>query len=86
MAANGHFVFFSDFIFMHNHAIPYSSMLANFQNNLTMLSESRAKANVLNLHAVGHFEFATSAKLHTYDMYSGLATCSLNMKTIGLIL
>ena len=85
MAANDYFVFSSDLIFIHNHAIPYTNMLANFQNNLTMLSESRAKANLLNLHAVGHFEFATSAKLHTYGMYSDLATCSLDMKTIGPI-
>ena len=82
MAASDYFVFSSDLIFIHNHAIPYTNMLANFQNNLTMLSESRAKANLLNLHSVGHFEFATSAKLHTYGMYSDLATCSLDMKTI----
>jgi hypothetical protein len=34
----------------------------------------------------GNFEFPILAKLHTYGMLSNLATCSLNMKTLGLIM
>ena len=34
----------------------------------------------------GHFESPILAKLHTYGMLSNLATCSLNMKTIELIM
>ena len=41
---------------------------------------------ILKQPPIGHFEFPILAKLHPYGMLSYLATCSLNMKTIRLIL
>ncbi len=55
-----------------------------------MFVESRANTNahhfMIKQPPGDHFEFPILAKLHPYGMLSSLATCSLKMKTIGLLL
>ena len=61
-----------------------------FQMNPSIFVESRANTKwmciifMLKQPTGGHCEFSVLAKLHPYGMYSNLATCSLNIKTIGL--